>query len=680
MAITKGFPVKLFWAPYGEPCQTFFLGNISSSFLLSKRRRLVSGSGCHFAIDVNPRKPPGVGPTRTSKGPDENASGSSPVFPNRTRGCKNESRNGRVARAAVRVLSLDQTMERTKALPPRILCGQLRSTIRSVFSCELTPVQELSIKTAQKLEKECVDCRGAELDAMLSKWKEARFQDVTVDHRHLARFKRAVRMIIPDGWNRRKYPYIPNGHATMEHSRCEGGTWNREEFSEECAASVVFSSGKPRIVTLYSSENSRILSPLHDALYGALRRKGWLLVGSPTDAEVQGLNGKGDYVSIDYSAATDNIKAEYVRSVIEVLKEKGFELSDEETRAMDVLGNLRIRGSDGVATRGQPMGSLMSFPMLCLINKATVDLALADLLESGEISREEFRLHRCLINGDDLLFREIKRGSRRIYQRILLNGAHVGLVVNVEKTMVDASWAEINSTAFYNGSRRKKTNVSVVEWKRDVTDPIGFLFESVRKLGTFKMLLPRWERPIAEAERKVNIPMPRAWYRALGLVRDAILSVPSRPPTKPNLFPVVPKPARYCLSRQEEISCITERVARLQDEGRKNQVAEKHIPELSRSPLRLGAVISMKKPRPEEKILQVLAEAWETKEWSSLTKEHEDIGGFAYVDRVCQIDKSLYGTLVDVIQSFKRERRVRRGPDAGGRDASAVPCGWIPFD
>jgi len=630
--------------------------------------------------------------------------------------CKNEARNRRVARDARDLLASDQKMEPIARLPPRIRCGQLRSAIRSVFPSDLTPVQELSIRTAKKLEKFCEACTDSSLG--VENWKEARYQPVDVNEGHLELFKKALAVNVESGWDRRRSVYIPNGHATKTWARAEWGTWREDPFSKDCKVIETIADGKPRVVTLYAAENSELLSPLHDALYSSLQRKGWLLVGSPTSEKVKGLNGNGDYVSVDYKSATDNIKLAYVRAAIQVLKQKARNLSAEEAAALDVVGNLRIEGDERVAESGQPMGSLMSFPILCLVNKTVVDLSLAELAERGEISMKEFREHRCLINGDDLLYRELRR-SRGILAGILRHGSHVGLVVQEEKTMVSPDWAEINSTAFFRGERRKKTNVSVCQWSGKVDDPVKFLAESICRTRNFRAALLKWRGPIARAERKLTTPIGPRFTAALSLVRKEFLLTVPTPPKIPNFFPVVDRPANFDLTR-EEIQLVTTRevneirrgvleyVHGWKDEAnsegkverifRLETIAGVRVSEFAKfdrkwrlkvTPLpNPGASFKkltrkVKTPVAEDKVLKIYADYWEGKVRENLLKEDERTMGPVNPSSHCcehcygrPVPGSSVECLVGQIHAFK-ERLVCRPPVAGGGEN---PCQSVDGD
>jgi len=385
-----------------------------------------------------------------------------------------------------------------KEIPQQIICGGLRPAVRQCFVDQMSPIDELSFRTIQKLEKSC--CKGCEPRFLgkLDQWKEARFHPVAVDYDHLERFKRALRSNVEKGWDQRRAPFIPNGNATRRFTRKDGGNWNVEEFSDSCRYELVFSSGKPRVVTLYSAENTRVLAPLHYSLYDMLKRRGWLLVGEPTDQHVSGLNGAA-FLSFDYSSATDNIKREYVKAAVSVLEEQADHLEPDEIEALRVLSSLVIDGRETFT--GQPMGSVMSFPLLCVINKTVVDMALTAMLERKEISFREWSGHRLLVNGDDLLTREPRTGTN-LRGEVIIQGSKVGLVVNEEKTMVSERDGEINSTYFQDGHKLRKFNASSLWMDAGVEDVLGFAAQATSDGRTFRKVVRRNLRTLAKQSDK----------------------------------------------------------------------------------------------------------------------------------------------------------------------------------
>ncbi|QKI79921.1 RNA-dependent RNA polymerase [Erysiphe necator associated ourmia-like virus 91] len=480
------------------------------------------------------------------------------------------SLSGRLRARAERLVKFYEELGMTrsaKEIPQHIICGGLRPAVRQCFVDSLSPIDELSFKTIQKLEKSCCkECEPRFLEK-LSQWKEARFQPVAVDVDHLGRFRRALRQNIEKGWDRQRAPFIPNGNATRRYRRREGGNWNVEEFSDACRYELVFSSGKPRVVTLYSAENTRRLAPLHYSLYDMLKRRGWLLVGEPTDQHVSSLTGAA-FLSFDYSSATDNIKREYVKAAVEVLEEQADHLCDEEIAALRVLSNLIIDGRE--TCTGQPMGSVMSFPLLCVINKTVVDMALSAMLDRKEISFKEWSSHPLLVNGDDLLTREV-RATTNLRGEVVKQGSEVGLVVNQEKTMVSERDGEINSTYFQDCHKLRKFNASSLWMDAGVEDVLGFAAQATPDGRTFRKVVRRNLRTLAKQQDKhlTEIPLSLvAVCRKDKKIRAAITSLPtSVAPIKSGVISMDLRPENYNMSRDEEHEAMRNEIERVRELG-----------------------------------------------------------------------------------------------------------------
>ncbi|QKI79944.1 RNA-dependent RNA polymerase [Erysiphe necator associated ourmia-like virus 115] len=597
----------------------------------------------------------------------------------------------------VRLLVEELQLEPVRDLPPVIRCGDLRSAVRGCFSEKLPLQAELSIKTSQKLERSACRSCYPKFEERKRIWDEARLQPQEVDQQHLDQFRRRMRENIPAGWNRKIGPFIPNGKASRAWKRSEGGNWNEEPFSELCRRELVISSGKPRIVTLYSSYNSSVLKPLHDSLFSLISKQGWLLVGPPTVERVQRLTGGGDYLSFDYASATDNIKRAYVSESVESLIQRADpELSDDQKRCLRVLSTLDF--GEGAADSGQPMGSLMSFPLLCLVNKTVVDLALTDLLQGGQLSFKEWTSHRCLINGDDLLTRE-PRKETNLAERVFHHGSKVGLKTNFEKTLKSEFQAEINSTLFERGELVKKTNVASLYMKPETTDVLGYALEATSTLDGFRRVVRANCKYLALQERKgyrdLPIPLQRLCKRDRK-IRQALLSGPADPDRTrpPNLFPVSPRPVDYGLTREEEVELINRRVEKVRDMavrifsgGGEGEGSTEHIvPLLKRNRARLvkeksrtwrSVKYEKRPPRAEEVILDVLAQGWQDKQkrqlaeevvWNPLTREigPSDLPG------------GTISRLIDAVRAFRNAKDLRCGPItlATSRELTYYDFGW----
>nr|WAK75256.1 MAG: RNA-dependent RNA polymerase [Narnaviridae sp.] len=604
-------------------------------------------------------------------------------------GCARGDQLRRKAQKIVKLLGVEQSLKAEKPLPSDFTCGTLRNKVRSMYGDGLTQVQLLSIKTSAMAESQpCPYCESRQLEGKMEKWEKARYQHQEVDAEHLSSFGRMFAENVPAGWNKRRdlFPYVPNGAGSLEKKRSEGGNWNAGEFSSECRAENVFTKGKWRLVTMYSSHNVAVLTPLHNSLYSYLKGRGWLLVGSPTDERLgrmqEGCAGS-KWLSFDYESATDNIKTAYVQRAVEILIEKGEGLNDDEIRCLRVLGTLSL--GDGITESGQPMGSPMSFPVLCLINKTVVDLALTDLLIRGEISFKEWTSHRCLINGDDLLTKSTSSGS--LPEGIFRHGAKIGLKTNWDKTLEDPEFGEINSTVFKNCTWQKKTNVSALWMAAEVTDVLGYARESTTSKQGFMMVVRNVVARLARLrkENKTGVELPHE-YREMLLAckktRKALCSYPaSKPPKETNLFPVVTMPDGYDLTRREEAEATRQRVRVVREQGlfiplpaerRRNAKARKKIPVVEptkRTRKGLYTLLKPKKPREDKSTLLIFASHWQNKRKEELHAAEGDVVACTIVS-----DLSRINAFVDEIRAFKVQRKaVSEAPKL------LVPSGGCPF-
>nr|WPR17020.1 MAG: RNA-dependent RNA polymerase [Yellow silver pine associated botourmia-like virus 23] len=602
--------------------------------------------------------------------------------------CARYKQNIRKVLKIVKLLEVDQSLKPVQPVPSTVPCGSIRKAVRSMYPPELTLAQELSIKTSAKAESQpctlCENLQGEKLD----EWENARFQPRVVEEDHLEAFAKAFRMNVPHGWDLRRTAYVPNGHASLGKSRCHGGNWNETPFSEEVEVQLVHSSGKPRVVTLYSSHNVAVLTPLHNSLYNCLRRRGWLLVGSPSDESLRYLSDgtKGQsWLSFDYESATDNINTAYVQRAVEILVEQAAQLSEDEISCLRVFSSLKLGGR--LVESGQPMGSPLSFPLLCLINKTVVDLALSSLRLSGEIPVKEWTGHRCLINGDDLLTKSTSRGD--LVAAVSFQGAFVGLRVNAEKTMSSVRDAEINSTAFRDGKLVRKTNVSALWMGSEVEDVTGFADDSCVTSDGFRSVVENNLSRLAKAEKKVSRNLPWKRREKLCSSRRLKAALHARPvgrvPNPTNLFPVVPKPHGYDLTFSEGVDTVTSEVVRIRKIGSwvavrpslaafsaalKDRVVEYD----RRRCVRDGVmhILRVKNQPVEDRTLSVLAQAWEYKRKEQLVREESSTG-----DLLPPSDFSQIRRFIDCIKTFKQKKELGPKPTSLMGDPFEQSFGFV---
>jgi hypothetical protein len=546
--------------------------------------------------------------------------------------CQYKNKLRKVAQRCVDFLKADRGLTPVGKLPEVIECGGLRPAVRSCYTQLLSVSDELSIKTSQKLELDaCKFCMPV-FDAKKKQWREKVGRPRPVDDEHLKFFRKVLKGNVPLGWNRAApaTAFVPNGHGALGklHSRKNGGNWNVEAFSDACRTELVFSSGKPRVVTLFSSFNQEVLRPLHRSLYACLGKYSWLLQGPPTEEKIATLEG-GDFHSFDFASATDSLGARYVGAMVDELVAKGTSLTDDQIRCMRVLEKQDL--GDGWSQSGQPMGSLMSFPLLCLVNKTLMDMSLIDSLgiRSKHIPKGNLAVytsHKCLINGDDALVRDPPNQRKPFRECFVYHGEKIGLVVNQEKSLRSSSLAEINSTCFLNGREQKKTNLKVLGiGKKDVGDVIGvvsdatvcsrgFTFGLAACAGALKL---QSDKKIALHPERIGIIKNNKKIRAA--IRQRPTSVIEK---ERNLLPVVDRPEGYDLFPSQEREVLTRMVEKLRPARQLGSAFNAELFEQKRrikkqirnaeycAPMNANRVCRQRGKTGKESILACLARAW----------------------------------------------------------------------
>lgn len=208
-----------------------------------------------------------------------------------------------------------------------------------------------------------------------------------------------------------------------------------------------------------SLEQFRLIGrPVHeeDLLWarGSRERQGW------------------EFVSIDYSAATDKLDWRLSQEMLLLTIGRDLDYSTYEklSRALgshEVSYPPKMKIEPVTQANGQLMGSVMSFPILCLANAATI--CLADQLYNQQVRARSLEVvrnpseepvdlasldldyvdddmkARFLVNGDDgLVYRP--RAWREIHERV---AKEAGLTYSVGKVYSSKNYANINSTGFW---------------------------------------------------------------------------------------------------------------------------------------------------------------------------------------------------------------------------------------
>jgi hypothetical protein len=347
---------------------------------------------------------------------------------------------------------------------------------------------------------------------------------------YLSFVKSEVARLFPKGWDTAYEGYVlstsPPLSSCCEGGRAAGGSLaaigiGQDAFLERVLHGrgrlcpyyagellVVQSAGKPRALSKFPAE-SIYLKPLHKTIYGALSKRSWLLRGPPTEEvlrEAGFVAGGGKLVSGDYKSATDCLPIEVMEVALSVMLSHAVSVpANVRELAIRACRPILFSEEESLEVRvGQMMGSLLSFPFLCLQNY----LAFRWSLSRAGVKRRV----PVVINGDDILFQEPFDGfSAQWFSTV----SAVGLEVERTKTSVAHDFGSLNST--------------LLRWNGDFLSPAW----SPR----FGMLRPA-EHPgslgrsfadfLRGAPNEYRFRAGRVWFDwHLGELRSAAVSLPS---------------------------------------------------------------------------------------------------------------------------------------------------------
>lgn len=223
-----------------------------------------------------------------------------------------------------------------------------------------------------------------------------------------------------------------------------------------CTIQAVLEPLKVRVISKGEADPYYICKPLQRAVHTVLRRMpAFRLIGKPLEErDLVGLVRNGpaggtgplEWFSIDYSAATDGLSARLSASIMDQLVcDFPVELQKVFKRVLaphfcdyPEAGGERLDPVQQV--NGQLMGSILSFPILCIANLGLY------LATTRDDERDiDSRMRGVLVNGDDMLY--CARTSR--WEEHVRLGRRVGLEMSVGKAYHHPVVANANSMCFH---------------------------------------------------------------------------------------------------------------------------------------------------------------------------------------------------------------------------------------
>jgi len=342
---------------------------------------------------------------------------------------------------------------------------------RKVLPAEEPSIEEFVERVQQPSptpDAEFLDFAGQLVDKVFEVGWDAKYSDY-VDHGSIG-----TSSCEQGGCSRQVYMEAIPVEARERYKRICLGTEVDHEFDRHTARMKnVFTGGKYRTISIPCVDHHH-LRPLHRLFYGHLSKQGWLLKGDALPRRFETKSSSffrvpGEvFVSGDYEGATDNLNNHVQRFLLErVLSRCSHVPESIRSYAVDSLAPLlRFDGGEVELRRGQMMGFLISFPLLCLINYVTFRFFV----------RRKVPLK---INGDDIVFRARLDEASAWAQGV----QRAGLKLSLGKTMISRSYFSLNSTLFK--SKRNSQGVSQVPFIRSkalfgVEDGKGSPFFSLR--------------------------------------------------------------------------------------------------------------------------------------------------------------------------------------------------------
>jgi len=322
--------------------------------------------------------------------------------------------------------------------------------------------QRFAIGASLFLFRKILPSPGADLDSYMSTMSTP---SPPPDPEFVKFCEERVEKIFKLGWDRNytRLPMrvIPTTSSCVERGMGKGGqraliasgdSWlNRQSFCEYALHSTrclklrpsrvvsVETGGKNRIVST-PTVSMNVLRPLHIAMYDHLSRFPWLLRGDAKPRRFKDFTRVGGevFVSGDYESATDNLNTHIQELLLRKVCEQATRvpLGIRDT----ALASLRMSLTDCkserlvVQSRGQLMGNLLSFPLLCLVNY----LAFRFFVKRPVPVR---------INGDDIVFRARRSEAEQWMEGI----GRSGLTLSKGKTLVSDRFFSLNSRFFEAG-------------------------------------------------------------------------------------------------------------------------------------------------------------------------------------------------------------------------------------
>lgn len=203
------------------------------------------------------------------------------------------------------------------------------------------------------------------------------------------------------------------------------------------------------------------------------------------------------WISGDYTAATDSVPIEVSKALLEGILESIDHEPTKRWAMKEISSHLLVYPEDSGLTpilqeSGQLMGSLLSFPLLCLLNDCTA-------IAAGVPP------HKYLINGDDILM----RANSSVYPKWKGKVEDYRLSLSLGKNYVHPKFGTVNSQLIYEGTVLDSGKQRVLDRRSEV------LGECLRDLEIMMSQTPTEE--VQHLFKTVNRSKLRRTVRSIGV-------------------------------------------------------------------------------------------------------------------------------------------------------------------
>lgn len=303
--------------------------------------------------------------------------------------------------------------------------------------------------------------------------------------------------------------------------------WNNPKYNREKAFAQVATVKEPLKVRTLTKEEAvpqYLCREIQKKLWNSLRnRKPFRLIGEPVSADIihDVMNTGAPFdimVSGDYSAATDGLNPRLSELILDRCLRNLRVPDDLGEAAKAILGMHHLSYGERLSeltqlepfdqVRGQLMGGILSFPILCILNLLTYLVSsnagkiflgrmMANWQEDSEYDRESWWVKKfwrkldglhVLINGDDILFPAMWEE----YESWNRNLSHFGFTKSLGKNLISRRFCTVNSEIFTVSANQGRGSDSEEKETKSRSSPL-----TVQRCGYLNLGL-------LEARSKVN--------------------------------------------------------------------------------------------------------------------------------------------------------------------------------